>query len=332
MDVLVLGGTHHVGRALVEESLARGDSVTTVNRGLTGRDDPGAASLRADRTQPGELEAALGDRAFDLVVDTWSRAPSVVLEAAQLLADRVTTFAYVSSRSVYTWPMPVGLDESGPLVDGDSSSADGSDYAASKRGGELAVVETFGERALVARPGLILGPYELVGRLPWWLRRLERGGQVLAPRPADRALQYIDARDLACFLLDVAEQGTTGVFDTVSVPGHATWGELLECARTLTGGGAELVWVPPEVVAEAGIEPWTELPIWVPPEGELAGLHGGDVTKAVSRGLTCRPVAATIADTWAWLQEEGDPPSLSDGAIGLEPAKEAAALELFAKL
>jgi hypothetical protein len=121
-------------------------------------------------------------------VDTWSGAPQAVRDAATLLVNRVGHYGYVSSRSVYRWPIPAGLDERGPVVEGDPTSPDHRDYAAAKRGGELAVLDAFGENALLARAGLILGPYEQVGRLPWWLRRLERGGRVLAPGPMGRPL------------------------------------------------------------------------------------------------------------------------------------------------
>jgi 2'-hydroxyisoflavone reductase len=227
---------------------------------------------------------------------------------------------------VYRWPIPVGLDERGPVVDGDPFSADGSAYAAAKRGGELAVVQSYGKRALLARAGLILGPYEQVGRMPWWLRRLQRGGPVLAPGPANRPLQYIDGRDLAWWLLSAAEQKLGGAFNTVSQPGHTTMGQLLEAARIVTGSRAELIWVSPALIEEAGIAPWTELPIWVPPEGDLAGLHAGDVSAAYACGLRCRPVTETIADTWAWQQAEGDPVALSNGSIGLPPERETALL------
>lgn len=324
--MLVLGGTHHVGRAIVEAGLARGWSVTTVTRGLSGPPTPGAEALRADRTDPATLSAALGARSWDAVVDTWSGPPRAVRDAAALLVDQVRHYSYVSSRSVYRWPIPVGLDEQGLVVDGDCTSADDSDYAAAKRGGELAVLEEFGDRALVARAGLILGPYERMGRLPWWLRRVERGGRVLAPGPTDLPLQFIDGRDLAEWMLSSAERHVTGVFNTVSQPGHATMGELLDACQAVTGGGAELVWTPPETIAEAGIAPWTELPIWVPPFSDLVGLHTGDVSAALRQGLRCRAIADTVADTWSWLQAEGDPPSLSDGSVGLDPAREAQVL------
>ena len=318
----MLGGTRHVGRAVVEAGLARGWTVTAVNRGLSRPPNPGVESLHADRADPATVSAVLGGRSWDVVVDTWSGAPCVVRDSAALLVDRVRRYVYVSSRSVHRWPMAVGLDENGPLVEGDPASTDGTDYAAAKRGGELAVLEAFGDRALLARAGLILGPYELVGRLPWWLRRMQRGGRVLAAGPMERPLQYIDGRDLAEWMLSAADRQVGGAFNTVSRPGHTTIGELLNLCRTVTGEKAELVWTSPERIADAGIEPWTELPIWVPPDGELAGLHAGDVSAAFAEGLRCRPVADTVADTWEWLQAEGDPPSLSNGSVGLDSTRE----------
>jgi nucleoside-diphosphate-sugar epimerase len=327
MKLLVLGGTHHVGRAVVETALARGDEVTTLTRGVSGPSAAGARELHADRADPAQLRDALGADSWDAVIDTWSGAPAVVLDAARLLAGRAGHYGYVSSRSVYQWPVAVGADESAPVVDGDAASDSAADYGAAKRGGELAAIEAFGDRALVARAGLILGPYEIVGRMPWWLRRIERGGDVLAPGPADMPLQYIDCRDLAAWMLSAAGRGTGGVFDTVSRPGQATMASLLAAAKAATGSDARLVWVTPEVIEAAGIEGWIELPVWLPPEGEAAGLHSGDVSKVYAAGMTCRPVAETVADTWAWLQAEGDPP-VRPGlpAHGLDPDKERAVL------
>jgi 2'-hydroxyisoflavone reductase len=323
MKLLVLGGTHHVGRAVVETALARGDDVTTLNRGLTGYQPPGARALHADRTDPAALRAALGDEPWDAVIDTWSGAPAVVADAAALLAGRAGHYGYVSSVSVYREPTPRGADESAPTVDADPASTDGGDYQAAKRGGELAAVAAFGDRALLARAGLILGPYEIVGRMPWWLRRLERGGDVLAPGPQDMPLQYIDCRDLAAWVLSAADRGLGGAFNTVSRRGQATMGSLLEAAREVTGSRATLVWVTPEVIEAAGIQPWIELPVWVPPDGEDASVHDIDVSAVYAAGLTCRPVRQTVADTWRWLQDEGDPPS-SPGrpAHGLSPDTE----------
>lgn len=327
----MLGGTHHVGRAVVQTALARGDEVTTLTRGVSGPPAAGARALHADRTQPGQLAEALGQASWDAVIDTWSGAPRAGRDAARLLAGRAGHYCYVSSRSVYQWPIPPGANESAPVVEADPASEDCPDYAAAKRGGELAVLQEFGGPVLLARAGLVLGPYEITGRLPWWLRRIERGGDVLAPGPPGLPLQYIDGRDLAAWLVRAAGSGISGVFNTVSRPGQATMASLLEAAKAATGSAARLVWVGPEVIARAGITPWTELPVWVPPGSELAGLHTGDVSAACAAGLSCRPVEQTVADTWAWLQAEGDPPPQPGGpAHGVDAERERQALALAA--
>jgi 2'-hydroxyisoflavone reductase len=324
MRLLVLGGTHHVGRAVVETALDRGDDVTTLNRGLTGHQPPGTRTLIADRTDRDALRAVLGDESWDAVIDTWSGAPKVVGDAAALLAGRAGHYGYVSSESVYRDPFPRGGDESSPVVEADPASTDGTDYQAAKRGGELAAVAEFGDRTLLARAGLILGPYEIVGRMPWWLRRMERGGDVLAPGPADMPLQYIDCRDLAAWMLSAADRGLGGAFNTVSRRGQATMGSLLEAAREVTGARATLIWAPPEVIVAAGIQGWTELPVWVPPDSEDASVHDADVSAVYAAGLACRPVGETVADTWRWLQEENWQPQPRPGRPqhGLNPEVE----------
>jgi nucleoside-diphosphate-sugar epimerase len=328
MRLLLLGGTHHVGRAVVETALARGDEVTTVNRGLSRAAAPGVDALIADRSEPDALRRALGRREWDAVIDTWSGPPSAVQDACDLLAGRAGHYGYVSSRSVYRWPIPRGADETAPVVDADPASDDDEDYAAAKRGGELAALAAFGDRALLARAGLILGPYEQTGRLPWWLRRIERGGPILTPGTPDRPLQYIDARDLARWMLTAADNGTGGAFNTVSEPGYCTMGELLDTAIAVTGADAELVWASPEIIEHAGIAPWTELPIWLPDDAEYGGMHDGDVSAAQRAGLRCRPLLETVTDTWAWLQAEGDPqPQPDRPPLGLDPGKEKEVLD-----
>lgn len=324
MRCLVLGGTRFVGRAVVEAASSHGDEVTTVTRGLTGVPASGVESLVVDRRDPGALEKVLGRREWDLAVDTWSMEPAVVRTSARILADRVGHYGYVSSRSVYRWPLPRGLDESAPVVEADPASTDHADYAAAKRGAELAVLESFEGRSLLARAGLVLGPHEDVGRLPWWLRRIGRGGRVPAPGPRDRPLQYIDARDLAGWMLEAGRRGLSGAFNTVSRPGHTTMGELLDTCCEVVGGTPELVWLDPRAIEAANVSGWTDLPIWVPPDGELAGLHDGDVSAAHAEGLRCRPVRDTVADTWRWLEAEGLPPERMDRPpVGLAPEAEA---------
>ncbi|MFI9847619.1 NAD-dependent epimerase/dehydratase family protein [Nonomuraea sp. NPDC051941] len=307
MKLLVLGGTHHVGRAVVETALERGDEVTTLNRGLSRVPAPGVRGLVADRRDAEAVRAALGRQEWDAIIDTWAWAPCVVRDTARLLADRAGHYGYVSSRGVYRWPWPPAADESAPLVDGDPASEEAADYAAAKRGGELAVVEAFGERALLARAGMILGPYEDVGRIPWWLRRLERGGPVVAPGPTGTPLQYIDAMDLAAWMLASAENGVGGTFNVAGPPAAITIGELLQTALEVTGFDARLLWAPPELLQEVGFPLGMEFGLRYPHDPAPTGIHDADVAAAIAVGLTCRPLRETLAATWAWLQAEGDP-------------------------
>ncbi|MEW2067975.1 NAD-dependent epimerase/dehydratase family protein [Streptomyces sp. NPDC007346] len=333
MRLLMLGGTEFVGRAVTEAALERDWQVTVFHRGRHAP-PPGVRVLTGDRTGGGQGLGALAAHAgdWDLVVDTWSGAPTAVREAARLLSDRAGHYTYVSSRSVYASPAAAGLDEDGPLVAGASPGEAGEDvpYDRAKRGGELAALEAFGDRALLARAGLIVGPGENIGRLPWWLTRIARGGPVIAPGPPATELQYVDVRDLASWLLDAAEAGLHGPYNTVSRPGHTTMGALLDACVRATGSGAELRWTDPDTLLAAGVEPWTGLPVWLP-RGELYdAVHRGGHAKAEAAGLRCRPVGETVADTWSWLCERGGtaPQRPDRPAVGLDPRLEEQLLTL----
>ena len=328
MRLLVLGGTEFAGRAVVEAGVRRGWDVTVFNRGRHELPS-GVRALQGDRTASEGL-TALAEGTWDVVVDTWSAAPRAVHESARLLRGRAGRYIYVSSRSVYAWAPPAGYTEDAQPVEGAEPEADKTDYARDKRGAEIAAVDAFGaDRSVLVRAGLILGPYENVGRLPWWLGRIARGGPVLAPGPRDLPLQYIDVRDMAEWILGAAERELSGPYNMTSPQGHATMGELLEaCVRT-TGAAAELRWTEPEVILDAGIQPWTQLPVWVPPGSDMHdALHASDVSRAVATGLTCRPVQETVADTWAWLQDiGGTAPLRPDRTVkGLDPEVEAKVL------
>ncbi|WP_108986990.1 SDR family oxidoreductase [Streptomyces coelicoflavus] len=330
MRLLVLGGTEFVGRAVVEAALDRGWEVTVLHRGRHAP-PPGARALHGDRTAPDGLTALAGAAdTWDAVVDTWSAAPRAVRDAARLLRDRAGRYVYVSSRSVYAWPPPAGCAEDAPLVEGASADAGQSDYARDKRGGELAVSDAFGaDRSVLVRAGLILGPYENIGRLPWWLDRVARGGPVLAPGPRELPVQYIDVRDLADWTLGAVERELGGPYNLVSPPGHTTMGGLLDACAAVTGGTAELRWTDPGTVLAAGIEPWVQLPVWTPPGSDLHdALHTADVSRALATGLTCRPVEDTVADTWAWLRSIGGtaPRRPDRPPVGLDPETEAEVL------
>ena len=238
MKLLIIGGTSFLGRATAVEAQARGWDVTTFNRGKSAPDVDGVEVLRGDRDDDAALEQLAG-RTFDVVVDTCGFVPRVVAKSVRALAESGAHYVFVSSISATTtWPgkpTPEGLD--GQDCPSDAGPDDG-DYGKLKAGCERAVTEVFGERSTIARAGLIIGPHENIGRLPWWLQRIAAGGEVLAPGEPDVPMQLVDARDLAAFMLDCGERGTGGTFNATAPTGNATFGSWLADCVDATGSGA----------------------------------------------------------------------------------------------
>lgn len=177
------------------------------------------------------------------------------------------------------------------------------------------------------RPGVILGPHETVGRLPWWLLRMARGGRVLAPGQPSRAIQPIDVRDVAGFVLDSLESQRAGTFNLTAPMGRDTFGGLLSACMEATGANADLVWVDDCALVKAGVRQWTELPLWRTSPGTWAVSS----QRTFDAGLSCRPLAATVRDTWAWLQAGGV--AAADERLsehGIDPVKERELLDAWA--
>ncbi|MEV4557254.1 NAD-dependent epimerase/dehydratase family protein [Kitasatospora sp. NPDC049285] len=325
MDILLLGGSKFLGRAYAAEALARGHRVTTFNRGVSRTDLPGVEAVHGDRTSADDLRRLVDGRRWDAVIDTSGQQPHDVATAARLLRDRADHYSFVSSVHAFAdWPaLPV--DENSPTHDcpGDVP-ADQPFSNALKAGCERALTENFGPTAIL-NCGLLIGPHEPIGRLPWWLDRIARGGRVLAPGAPDNPMSLIDARDFAAFGLLVAEQGLTGRYVTTAPVGATTTGELLTACRTVTGSDAEFVWTPDATLLAADIAPWVELPIWAP---TIDGWHGtwhADPTKAVTAGLRPRPLLDTVRDTWTWLESGGRKEvtyQQLDTPLGIDPEKE----------
>lgn len=316
MKLLIIGGTSFLGRATAVEALRRGDTVTTVNRGRSGPDVEGVEPLRGDRADEATLAQLVG-RHFDGVVDTSGFVPRVVGKATRALAESVGHYAYVSSISASgSWPGEVAHDDDeGPPCASDAGPDDG-DYGVLKAGCERAVREVFGDRSTIARAGLILGPHENVGRLTWWLARMARGGEVLAPGDPERPMQLIDARDLATYLLDSIVARTAGTYNVSAPPGNATMGSWLGDAARTVATDAELTWVADGFLLEQEVEIWTELPLWNPPGQGGDHAWDADTSGAARTGLICRPVTETVADTWAWMQADGVQPGDEAGRFG----------------
>jgi 2'-hydroxyisoflavone reductase len=312
--LLVLGGTRFLGRHLVEHALASGHELTLFNRGQTNPElFPEAEKIRGDRTS--DL-SSLGGRDWDAVVDVATFLPRVVRLSVEALRDRVGRYVYVSSISAYA-------DQSVPPVEGAATAAledpeteDPEQYGGLKAACEQIVEEVFGERALIVRPSLIVGPDDPTDRFTYWPRRVAEGGPVLAPAPPDAPVQFVDVRDLGAWIVHATERGLGGVYNATGEP--TTFERLLEECRHLTGSDAELVWVPGDRLLEAGVGEWMELPLWIA-SPDFAAMQQANVSKAVAAGLTSRPLAETIRDTLAWDRDRQIP--RAEG-VGLAPERE----------
>ena len=310
MKLLVLGGTKFLGRHAVDAALAGGHEVTIFTRGQT---NPGlfpeVEHLVGNRD--GDLDALRG-RAFDGVVDTSGYVPRIVRQSAELLRDQVGRYVFVSSISVYDdFSEPVS--ESTPVAElADPSTEEIMEhYGALKAACERVIEEVYGDRSARVRAGLIVGPYDPTDRFTYWPRRIARGGTVLGPGDPDARVQFVDARDLAAWLVKLALEGPGGTFNATGPAEPLTFAALLERARAATGSDAEIVWVDEQRVLDAGVEAWTELPLWLPGT-EHAGMARTDISKALAAGLTFRPAEETVVDTLAWDRTvEGDRPTLA---------------------
>ncbi|MGH8860095.1 MAG: NAD-dependent epimerase/dehydratase family protein [Jatrophihabitantaceae bacterium] len=332
MDVLVLGGSVFVGRAVVDEALALGADVTVFNRGTSGPRRDGTTHIIGDRTVAEDLEQLRG-RHFDLVVDTCGYVPAEVALSANLLADSSHHYGFVSSINAYPgWPTEPDYRVGG-VHDGDpdATRADvpeglsaAQDYGWLKVGCERAVERAFGaSRCAILRAGSIVGPHDSqVGRLPWWVARVARGGEILVPgRPGD-PVAPIDSRDLAQFALGAAP----GTFEATGPSDRDTRADLMAGCLAATGAEATLTYIEDEDwLTEQGVGYWTELPLWIP-ASIGPGVFAHHSAEAEAAGLRWRPLADTIADTWAWMCSTPGAHEPAQSATRLAPEREDALL------
>jgi 2'-hydroxyisoflavone reductase len=312
MRLLLLGGPKFLGRAVADAALAGGHELTFFNRGKTNAAlYPEVEKLRGDRA--GDL-AALTGREWDAVIDTSGYLPHVVRASAEALTGS-GLYCFVSSVSVYAdFSRPIDEEsELAPLGDlpADEMAPDYANYGALKALCEQAVREVLAERALVVRPGLIVGPHDPTGRFSYWPHRVARGGEVLAPAPPERPTQFVDVRDLGEWLVALCERRVAGTFNATH-PG-LSFGELLESCVTVTGSDARVTWVSDEFLLELGVGQWMELPLWLTGP-ETAYMDRADVSRALAQGLGFRPLEDTVRGT---LEEAS-----TTEAAGLSPERE----------
>lgn len=324
MNILILGGTIFLGRHLVEAALARNHTVTLFNRGQHNPDlFPHVERLYGDRN--GNLEALAGRR-WDAVIDTSGYVPRLVTDTARLLSESVDLYIFISSISVYKSFSIPEQDETAPVSTLDDETVEtisGETYGALKALCEQAAERAMPYRVLNIRPGLIVGPNDPTDRFTYWTYRIAQGGEVLLPDRPDLPVQFIDVRDLADWTILMVENRATGTFNATGPDYSLTIDRLFHTCKQVSSSDATGTYVAPGFLLDHQVQPWIELPLWVPGEDALSQIS---IQKARSAGLQFRPLEETVAATLEWLITR---PADYSWRAGLTPDKEQAVLSAW---
>ncbi len=332
LRILILGGTGFLGPYQVRAALSRGHKVTLFNRGISGAGMFASEVEQLIGDRSGDLSALRG-RTWDAVIDNCRSNPDWVERSANLLAPAVGHYLYVSSISAYADPSLVGLKESSPLAvlpAGADPEAPGS-YGGAKAECEARTRSAFPDRFTIVRPSLIAGPGDPSDRFTYWPWRVRRGGEILAPGHPGDPIQYIDARDLADWMIAAAEGPTFGIFNMAGPASLTGMGQFLEAVKAVCGDGAVFTWVEARFLEKRGIVPWSQLPLWVPPGSAAGGFTRIDNSKALATGLRLRPLQESIRDVLAWALADA---RIQAGELraGLSSSEESKLLQEWSKL
>jgi 2'-hydroxyisoflavone reductase len=339
LDVLILGGTGFTGPEQVEYALARGHRVTLFNRNKT-RPDFFKGKVEQLVGDLNDDVSALKGRKFDVVIDNPTTLPAWVRNAAKHLAGNTRHYIFISTQDVYAddsrvWadetdvlkPLPAGLDAYAVAPD-----AARRNYGPLKAQSEREVAKQYPGINTIIRPCLIVGPLDRTDRFTYWPVRIERGGEVLAPgNPTDPA-QIIDARDVAEWTVRLAESREFGTFNAMGPKGLFTMADLLYGIKATTTAPTTFTWVPAEFLRDQRISQWRNMPVWFSPEGDRAGISAKSNDRAISKGLTFRPLAVTARETLVWhkTRPEAEQQALADGKTsGISAAREAEVLSAW---
>ena len=336
LRLLILGGTGFTGPHQVRYALARGHQLTLFNRGRHPQGWPGAVEELFGDRDTGDLKSLAG-REWDVCIDNPTSVPFWVRDAGRVLAGKIKHYVFISTVSVYADTSKPGMDESSPVQryagkdvmaeTRDTLHADMSLYGPLKAACEAEAERQFPGCTTIIRPTLIAGPGDETDRFTYWPVRIARGGEVLAPPEAD-PVQFIDARDLAEWTIRVAEQRALGVFNAAGPARELTVGAMLHGVQAAVGGTATFAFARAEFLRQQHVAMWSDLPAWVPGQGETAGFARASMARARVAGLTFRPLAVTAADTLAWFQAQPEARRTKLRA-GLSPAREATVLQAW---
>jgi 2'-hydroxyisoflavone reductase len=308
LRLLILGGTGFIGPHQVRYAVARGHKVSVFNRGRSQADLPDSVEhLRGDRNN--DLESLKG-RSWDVVIDNPTTLPKWVRDSASLLKDAAKQYVFISTISVYADFSRPGMDETAALLKYEGKDPMSETEAKLELYGPLKAIserETekwFPGKATIIRPGLIAGPGDATDRFTYWPVRIDRGGEILAPGTPSDTVQFIDARDLAEWVIRVAEQGTTGIYNATGPRSPLSIAELLYGIRAINSGNKEIrfTWADAKFLIDQKVRSWSDMPVWASEYPESAGFSRISIGRAISKGLTYRPLADTARDTLEWFR------------------------------
>jgi 2'-hydroxyisoflavone reductase len=310
LRILILGGTGFTGPFQVKYALSRGHKITVFNRG---KSHPGelpkeVEQLIGDRN--GQLEALEGKQ-WDVCIDNPTTLPAWVRDAAQILKGNVDRYVFISTISVYADPS-TGVNENAPLAKYEGPDPYKETLEAMKASGyrtygplkALSEEETkkwFPEKSLIIRPGLIVGPRDETDRFTYWPVRIDRGGEVLAPGNPSDPVQFIDGRDLAEWTIRMVEKQETGIYNATGPAKELGIGGMLDAIKTALNSNATFAWANADFLKQQKIEAWSDMPVWA---GDELGMARTNISRAMAKDLSFRPLADTARDTLAWFKAQ----------------------------
>lgn len=335
LRILILGGTGFIGPHQVRYALSRGHTITVFNRGRQKEEWPGPVEELLGDRNTGDLRSLRG-RSWDVCIDNPTTLPFWVRDAGVALHDKVKQYIFISTISAYADDKAAGADETAPVAkySGPDPMAETQEtfrahlaelYGPLKAVSEHEAQRQFPGRATIIRPGLIAGPGDASDRFTYWPVRLSRGGEVLAPGDGSDPIQLIDVRDLAEWTIRLAESRTPGVYNATGPAKPMTMREMLATIAGSLQLSPTITWVTNQFLEAQHIEAWSDMPVWVPAEGDSGGFATRSIQRALKAGLTFRPLATTSVDTLAWFRQQPDARQARLNA-GLTPDRENAAL------
>jgi len=299
LSILVLGGTGFLGPHQIEYAVARGHRVTMFNRGSNpGMYGDAVEELTGNRdsTIDEGLTALQGDRAWDVVIDNSGYVPRHVRDSARLLKGRCGRYLYISTVAVYDFEAADVFPESASLAtlaDPSIEEVTGETYGPLKAACDIAAREILGDKCTVVRPTYVVGPGDHTDRFTYWVERVLRGGEVLAPANSGNEAQWVDARDLCPWVISLCENDTPGIFNAAGPSSRIDRSGLMWGLRGATAAPVTFYWPSAELLSQLGID-----------QPMMAGddsYHFANEA-SIEAGLNYRSIADTALATMAWWQ------------------------------